>query len=222
MGWSFPRNFSLSIATLRVFIAAAAVALCIGAQWLPAPGNAPFADEWLRDHFARLYASDEAEQRVTVVDIDEASLAAIGAWPWPRARLAALLESLLSDYGARGVALDMGYPTKLVKQRLNKADVLILEFNHDPVMLKQSDRPWELKQRILSKTGHMSNEAALELLSEVMHERLRTVVLAHLSRECNCPRHARGLVEQHLKSIGRGDIKIVVGDQDEVGSPIRV
>ena len=68
----------MSTAALRVLIAASAVALCIGMQWLPAPGSAPFADEWLRDHFVRLQASDTVEQRVTVVDIDENSLAAIG------------------------------------------------------------------------------------------------------------------------------------------------
>ncbi len=121
-----------------------------------------------------------------------------------------------------GVALDMGYPTKLVKQRLNKADMLILEFNHDPDMLRQCNRPWELKQRILSKTGHMSNQAALALLDELVHEELRAVVLAHLSKECNCADHAFALVDKHLRSIGRGDIKIVVGDQDEVGSPIKI
>jgi phosphoribosyl 1,2-cyclic phosphodiesterase len=121
-----------------------------------------------------------------------------------------------------GVALDMGYPTKLVKQRLMDSNMLILEFNHDPEMLRQSDRPWELKQRILSNTGHMSNEAALGLLRELVHERLRAVVLAHLSKECNCRDHAVSLVKNHLEEIGRSDIHISVGDQDEVGLPIRV
>jgi phosphoribosyl 1,2-cyclic phosphodiesterase len=121
-----------------------------------------------------------------------------------------------------GVVLDMGYPTKLVKQRLCESNMLILEFNHDPVMLKQSDRPWELKQRILSKTGHMSNEAAVELLSELMHERLRAVVLAHLSRECNCPHHALSLVDERLKQLGRSDIRVFVSEQDKVGQPIHV
>ena len=91
-------------------IAATAVALSIVMQWLPLSGNAHFADERLRDYFIRMQASDNAEQRVTVVDIDEASLAAIGPWPWSRAQLTTLLESLLSDYGANGVALDMVLP----------------------------------------------------------------------------------------------------------------
>jgi phosphoribosyl 1,2-cyclic phosphodiesterase len=121
-----------------------------------------------------------------------------------------------------GIALDMGYSTKLVKQRLRKADMLILEFNHDPEMLRQCNRPWEVKQRILSKTGHMSNEAALALLSELVHERLRAVVLAHLSKEANCPHHALSMVDDHLRKIGRSDIRIFLGDQDSVGLPIQV
>lgn len=121
-----------------------------------------------------------------------------------------------------GIALDMGYTTKLVRQRLSGSDLLVLEFNHDPEMLRQSSRPWELKQRIMSKTGHMSNEAALALLNDLVHERLRAVVMAHLSKECNCPRHALSLVKKRLHEIGRGDIEIWVGDQDKVGMPIRV
>lgn len=91
---------------LRVLVAALAVMLSVWMQWV----SGGFADDWLRDHFIRLHASDKPEQRVAVIDIDEASLAEIGTWPWPRARLAALLESLLLDYGARGVALDMVLP----------------------------------------------------------------------------------------------------------------
>ncbi|UCD58241.1 MAG: MBL fold metallo-hydrolase [Candidatus Hydrogenedentota bacterium] len=121
-----------------------------------------------------------------------------------------------------GIALDMGYPTKLVKQRLRESNVLILEFNHDPEMLRQCPRPWELKQRILSKKGHMSNHAAVELLCELVHDGLRAVVLAHISREANSAEHVYSLVSERLKEIGRSDIAIFVGSQDEVGNPIKV
>ncbi len=104
------RGLTLSAHARRIFIAAAAVLLCAVIQWLPVSDSTHAADEWLRDNFVRLQASNTPEQRVTVVDIDEASLANSGPWPWPRARIAALLDSLLSDYGARGVALDMVFP----------------------------------------------------------------------------------------------------------------
>lgn len=130
--------------------------------------------------------------------------------------------SVQNSSGRIGIALDMGYPTKLVKQRLGNSNALILEFNHDPEMLRQCSRPWELKQRILSTTGHMSNEAALELLCELMHDRLRAVILAHLSREANSTQSVYSLVSERLRKLGRSDIEIFVGAQDEVGGQIRV
>jgi len=121
-----------------------------------------------------------------------------------------------------GVALDMGHPTKLVRERLRGSHALILEFNHDPEMLRQCRRPWELKQRILSKTGHMSNEAALKFLSELMHDGLRSVILAHISREANSGELVSSFVSEHLRSMGRDDIRIHVALQDEVGDAIEV
>lgn len=121
-----------------------------------------------------------------------------------------------------GIALDMGYPTTLVRQRLRGADALILEFNHDPEMLRLCRRPWELKQRILSKTGHMSNEAAVRFLADLLHERLQCVVLAHISREANSETLAHSAVAEHLKKIGRHDIKIHVALQDAVGEAINL
>ena len=135
MAQSSPRNLSLSTAALRVLIAVTAVMLSAGMQWLPASGNAYFANEWLRDHFIRLHASEEAERRMVVVDIDEASLANMGPWPWPRARVAALLESLLLDYDARGVALDMVLPEPADTQGDARLAALA---QHGPVVLAQA------------------------------------------------------------------------------------
>jgi len=83
-----------------------AVLLGLWCQWgASAPG-----DEWLRDRVLRLQASQAPENRLVVIDIDEASLAALGAWPWPRSRLASLAELLLGPYQARAVALDLVFP----------------------------------------------------------------------------------------------------------------
>lgn len=67
-------------------------------------------NEWLRDAFLRLQVSTTPEPRILVVDIDEASLGELGPWPWPRERLAHLVEILLTRYAARGVALDILLP----------------------------------------------------------------------------------------------------------------
>ena len=90
---------------LRSLIAGAAVALCLVAQLPQGPAWAHLGDEWLRDRFLRLQASDQPEQRILVVDIDEASLAQ-QPWPWPRSRLADMIELLLAA-GAKGIALDI-------------------------------------------------------------------------------------------------------------------
>ena len=130
--------------------------------------------------------------------------------------------TIRNGFGRIGVALDMGFPTKLARERLRGSNALILEFNHDPEMLRQCDRPWDVKQRILSKRGHMSNEDALEFLCELVHDELRAVVLAHISQEANCRDTLRSLVSERLNKIGRADIQIILGDQDNVADPIRI
>ena len=84
--------------------------VAVWAQYIPLPQSSVLPGEWLRDAFVRLQVSNAPEPRVLVVDIDEASLRQVGPWPWPREQLAALVEILLSDYRARGVALDIMLP----------------------------------------------------------------------------------------------------------------
>lgn len=84
-----------------------------------------------------------------------------------------------------GVATDMGVVTHLIRERLRPCQVLVLETNHDEQLLRNSNRPWSLKQRILGRQGHLSNRHAAELLAELCGPQLQHVFLAHLSRECN-------------------------------------
>lgn len=101
----------VTVTAIRWLVALLAMALTVGLQWPTAPGQTDFADAWLRDHFTRWHAAGIADPRVLVVDIDEASLAALGPWPWPRQRIADLVENLVAA-GARGVALDLVLPEK--------------------------------------------------------------------------------------------------------------
>jgi len=113
------------------------------------------------------------------------------------------------------VATDLGYAGNLVTHRLRDCDVLIIESNHDVPMLLASKRPWPLKQRIMSRHGHLSNEACMDLVRNVVSDRTRHVVFAHASRECNTYQ----MVEEHarkcLAEIGRPDIDPMVARQDE-------
>ena len=81
---------------------------------------------------------------------------------------------------------DLGYVSALVKERIRKVDVLVLEANHDAGMLaRDPKRPWPVKQRISGRHGHLSNEAAFELLDNLEEPRWEQVFLAHLSKDCN-------------------------------------
>lgn len=162
---------------------------------------------------ARMFSTGDA---LTLGDLT------VQTYPLPHDAAEPVGVTVRNGFGRVGIALDMGYPTKLVRERLRGSNALILEFNHDPEMLRQCDRPWEIKQRIMSKRGHMSNEDALEFLCELVHDDLRAVVLAHVSREANCSETLRSLVTERLESIGRSDIEIVLGKQDEVADPIRI
>ena len=78
----------------------------------------------------------------------------------------------------------------------------MLEFNHDREMLLASDRAWSLKQRILGRSGHLSNDQAGELLAQVAGPALRRVVPAHLSDECNTPSLALAAAREALRRAG--------------------
>jgi adenylate cyclase len=106
------RRLSLPVNIIRTVIACMAVFLTAWTQWFAAPDASFLGNERLRDHFIQIRASTAPESRIAVIDIDEASLAALGPWPWPRERLADMTENLLVAYGAQGVALDMVLPER--------------------------------------------------------------------------------------------------------------
>jgi phosphoribosyl 1,2-cyclic phosphodiesterase len=98
-------------------------------------------------------------------------------------------------------------------------DVLVLESNHDMKLLQDDAvRPWALKQRIMSRHGHLSNEAAAMLAGEVCTDRLRQVFLAHLSRDCNRPEIAQRVVSEKLPAR----VQIAVASQDQPTSTFRL
>jgi phosphoribosyl 1,2-cyclic phosphodiesterase len=95
---------------------------------------------------------------------------------------------------------DLGYLTSLVKHHLREADCLILESNHDLEMLKVGPYPWYVKQRVMSRTGHLSNHTVSEFLAdpEGFDAQARFLVLAHLSENNNNPELARISAEEAL------------------------
>jgi phosphoribosyl 1,2-cyclic phosphodiesterase len=85
------------------------------------------------------------------------------------------------------IVLDLGYVSNLVHERLKGCDAIVLESNHDVQMLKVGPYPWALKQRVMSRRGHLSNDSVAKYLSNDFDGNARYVVLAHLSKKNNLP-----------------------------------
>ncbi len=85
------------------------------------------------------------------------------------------------------IVLDLGYISNLVVERLKGCDSIILESNHDIQMLKVGPYPWALKQRVMSRRGHLSNDSVALFLEEGFDGQARHLVLAHLSEKNNLP-----------------------------------
>lgn len=120
-----------------------------------------------------------------------------------------------------GLATDLGVATRLVQQRLSGCHALILEANHDPQMLIDGPYPWELKQRVRSRHGHLSNFDTAELLAAVSHSRLQHVVLAHLSETNNHPDLALETVRAAF-SAAPPELNLSAASQDQPGQVFEI
>ncbi|MBO4345136.1 MAG: MBL fold metallo-hydrolase [Victivallales bacterium] len=112
-----------------------------------------------------------------------------------------------------GVATDVGYVSSGVEYNLKSCDMLVVESNHDLNMLAASQRPWSLKQRIMGRQGHLSNNASGQLLERIVAANTHDVVLAHISRECNTIEKAHDAALEALDSIRRDDIALSIAEQ---------
>jgi len=120
-----------------------------------------------------------------------------------------------------GVVTDTGVATHLLLDRLAGCHALLIECNHDPDMLRLGPYPWPLKQRIASRTGHLSNAQSRDAIEVLAHDGLEVVVGMHLSRENNVPELVRRELARPLAGSG---IRVAVANQDqpmviEVGRP---
>ena len=129
---------------------------------------------------------------------------------------------VFSAEGVRiGYVTDLGYISPNVQAQLKALDLLLLESNHDLEMLRDGPYPWSVKQRVLSRVGHLSNEAMADFLSNSYDGQAAYVVLAHLSENNNLPELARIAAECAL--MGRASLlanRLVLASQHEPLSAI--
>jgi len=98
------------------------------------------------------------------------------------------------------VATDLGYMPPNVQSQLRRCDLILLESNHDLDMLRDGPYPWSVKQRVLSRVGHLSNDAASAFLEQTYDGAATYLILAHLSESNNLPELARLAAERALAS----------------------
>ena len=108
---------------------------------------------------------------------------------------------VFSAEGARlAIATDLGYMPPNVQAQLRRCDLIMLESNHDLEMLRDGPYPWSVKQRVLSRVGHLSNDATATYLEQTYDGTATYVILAHLSESNNLPELARLAAERALIS----------------------
>jgi phosphoribosyl 1,2-cyclic phosphodiesterase len=119
------------------------------------------------------------------------------------------------------VATDLGYIPPNVKAQFKGVDLLLLESNHDLEMLRDGPYPWSVKQRVLSRVGHLSNEAAATYLESEYDGQAAYIILGHLSESNNLPELARIAAERALN--GRASLlanRLLLAAQHEPMSTI--
>jgi phosphoribosyl 1,2-cyclic phosphodiesterase len=115
-----------------------------------------------------------------------------------------------------GLVTDLGYVPELVKQHTRGCHCLIFESNHDLEMLKVGPYPWYVKQRVMSRTGHLSNRATADFLGGEFDGAAQVLVLAHLSENNNHPEIARMSAEEALAGRnGRGRPELHLASQTQ-------
>jgi phosphoribosyl 1,2-cyclic phosphodiesterase len=122
-----------------------------------------------------------------------------------------------------GIATDLGYMPPSVCDHLRGCDVLVIEANHDLEMLRGGPYPWSVKQRVMSRVGHLSNDALAEYLVTNYDGGASYLVLAHISEQNNHPELARKAAELALS--GRRTLwgnQVMVAAQTAPLDPIRL
>lgn len=163
----------------------------------------------------------QAGERFSVGDIE------VAPFSIPHDAIDPLGFTFCADGVKLAVVTDLGYMPELVKHHLRDSDAVMLESNHDIEMLKVGPYPWHIKQRVMSRTGHLSNDTVSAFLAdpEGFDGRPRFLVLAHLSENNNNPDVARICAEEALgrrPSEFAFDGQLLIASQHEPLAPLQL
>jgi len=134
--------------------------------------------------------------------------------PIPHDAAGPLAFVLDGDGVTMGHATDFGHVRTPLVEAFRRCDTVVMESNYDGAMLRDGPYPWSLKERILGRLGHLSNDDVGDFIRRGLGEACRTLVLAHLSRTNNDPELARMTAEHALRRRGRTEVRLEVAEPD--------
>ena len=111
------------------------------------------------------------------------------------------------------VSTDIGYVNNIVKENFKDVDLMVIESNYDYNMLMNCSYPWDLKARVKSRNGHLSNNDAAKFIKEIYSDKLKKVYLAHISKDSNNPDIVKNTIDQELKE-SKININYELANQD--------
>lgn len=111
-----------------------------------------------------------------------------------------------------GICTDLGYMPDSIRYHLQDCELILLESNHDLEMLKVGPYPWSLKQRVMSRRGHLSNDVVSQFILDDISARTRTLVLGHLSEQNNLPALAHMVAAQAIGRRGLTSLDLSVSE----------
>ena len=120
------------------------------------------------------------------------------------------------------IATDLGHVTPRLRKKFEDADALVLESNHDVQMLNDGKNPYFLKKRILGMQGHLSNEQSAEVQANVISEKTKNILLAHLSQDNNAPEMALAESKKEIKKVTGRHIEVAPASQTKISKIIKV
>ncbi len=188
---------------------------------LTAPALFENSEDWSGDAWSNGYTPKlelfAAGSSFTVGDID------VTSFTIPHDAADPVGFSLRAEGIKISIATDLGYMPESIRFHLRGSDVLLLEANHDIEMLKVGPYPWALKQRIMGRNGHLSNEVACNFIRDDLDTSTSTLILGHLSAQNNHPEIIRLMASQALAQSRNGRslfTKLVIAEPKGAVEPV--
>lgn len=182
---------------------------------------------WDKINSDKLLTKINPENKVSINAGKEFSIGSfsVSSFNIPHDAAMPLAYSIKSESRKISVVTDMGFVTDEIRANVLGSDIAMIEANHDIEMLKHGPHPWRLKNRILSRSGHLSNDYAADFVAYLARYGTKHFVLGHLSDKNNIPSLAYDTVKSSLEKNGfipDKNIKLFVAPRSGIGEIIEI